>query len=261
VWYHLLPYRRRVIRENLAVAFPDLTPAERGRLARAACRHLVLALLEFLRIPRYVDRGIGEVAEIRGIEHAERAFALGKGVVCVTGHLGSFEVGAAAIAQHLGEGQVCLVVKSFPPGVEELVTAIRRRAGLGLLGARGSMRGILKALREGRGVVFVLDQNATRRQGVFVDFFGHPACTMSALALVAMKTGAPVVPVAIFREGRRHVVQVFPVISLEQRETREAALIANTQKFTRFIEEAIRRHPEQWLWTHKRWRTRPPAGG
>ena len=257
VWYHLLRYRRGVLHQNLALAFPERTSAERAALARAACTHLARTVLEFLRIPRYARAGFEGVVRVEGLEHCRAALREGRGVLGLTGHLGSFELIASAVAQRLDE-PVSVVVKSFPRSVEGFITWIRGSTRLGLIPARGGMKAILRALRGGEVVIFVLDQNATRRLGVFVEFFGKPACTMSALAVIAARTGAPVVPSAMWREPNgAHVLQVYPPIPLEAAETPEATIERMTQRYTEFLEARIREHPEQWLWTHKRWRTRP----
>lgn len=255
LWFHGLRYRRKVIEQNLERAFPELDPSVRAALCKAACTHLVLSLLELLRLPHHGDRMRASV-EARHLEHWEQARTRGKGVLCVTGHLGSFELAAGAMARRV-PGKIWLVVKDFPGPVDRFLTRIRESAGLGILRAQGSLPQILRALKRGETVVFVLDQNATRNLGVFVDFFGTPACTMSALALVALRTGAPVIGASIWREGVEHVLEVSPELETEASDDRAQAITLATQRYTRFIEDQIRRHPEQWLWTHKRWRTRP----
>jgi KDO2-lipid IV(A) lauroyltransferase len=257
VWFVLLRYRREVILENLGRAFPDASAAERRSLGVAACRHLLLAFAEFFRIPRYRRIGLERVVEIRGIEHFDAAKAKGKGVLCVSGHLGSFELCVAAVARRAAP--VNLVVKPFRGAFEAFASWIRQGSGLGLIPADGAIRPILKALGRNEAVVFVLDQNATRKIGVFVDFFGEPACTMSALALIALRTGAPVIAAIPKREGRGHVLEVLPEIPMDEQGSREQTVRHMTRRYTRVIEDAIRASPEQWFWTHKRWRTRPEA--
>lgn len=257
LWFDLLRYRRGVILENLARAFPELSAGQRRRLGRRAARHLVLALLETLRIPRYRARGLDSVVELRGEPILREAYARG-GFIAITGHLGSFELSAGAAATRALPSRACLLVKDQAPGFDRFITELRTQAGYTIIRDRRTLPEILRALKRGEAVVFVLDQNATRDQGVFVDFFGEPACTMAAAALVAQRTGVPVLGLSIWREGPgRHVLEVHaPMDCSAPGEDPSTEL---TRRFTRFIEEAIRRHPEQWLWTHKRWRTRPRA--
>ncbi len=254
--FDVLGYRRRVILENLAVAFPELGVAERRRLGREAMRHLVLTLLEFLRIPRYAARGFEGRVRLVERHHLDRARARGRGVLCLTGHLGSFELAVAAAAREWSP--IALVVKAFPPAVDRLVRGIREASGLSVLYAEGGARPILRALARGELVGFALDQNATRAQGVFVDFFGRPASTLRSLAQLAILSGAPVVPAIPWRaEDGTHVLELHPEIPLEERESREETVRHMTAVYTAALEAAIRRHPAQWFWTHKRWRTRP----
>lgn len=256
LWFAVLRYRRGVILENLRRAFPEEDELERRRLALAACRHLVRTLFEFIRIPKYQELGLESVVRFEGLESFEHARAKGKGVLCLSGHLGSFELCVAAVAKRAKP--VNLVVKPFPAGVDRFVNRVRRRSELGVIYADGALRPIIKALKNDESVVFVLDQNATRKIGVFVDFFGEPACTMSALATLAVRTGAAVIAATPYRDADgRHVLEVHPEIPLEEKESREETIVHMTQVYTRFLEDAIRRHPEQWFWTHKRWRTRP----
>lgn len=256
LWWHVLRYRRRVMQDNLQQAFPELTPRARARLGRAACTHLLTTLLEVLRIPRYRRRGLEQVVRVEGLEHFFAAKAKGKGVLCVSGHLGCWELGVAGVAA--AAAPVHLVVKRFGPAVDRFITGLRTGSGLGVIPADGAVRPILHALKRNEAVVFVLDQNATRSIGVFVDFFGKPACTMAGLAVLAERTGAEVIAAVPRREGPgRHVLEVLPAIPFEAQETREATVQHMTQVYTRVIEAAIRAQPIQWFWTHKRWRTRP----
>jgi Kdo2-lipid IVA lauroyltransferase/acyltransferase len=255
LWWHVVRYRRSTIEENLARAFPELGRAERRALGIGASIHLVRTLLEFLRIPRYASRGF-EGVRIEGLEHLDAAKRRGKGVLCVTAHLGSFELAIAATAARVRP--VSAVVKAFPRGVDAFIARHRMSRGLTLISAASALRPVMQTLDRNEPIVFVLDQNATRRIGVFVDFFGTPACTMSALAIIALRTGAPVIGATIHREGDgTHVVRIHPEIPLEEKATRKDTIAHMTARYTLFIEEAIRAHPEQWLWTHKRWRTRP----
>lgn len=256
LWFHVIRYRRGVIEENLAQAFPELGPSEQSRLGRAACVHLLKTLAEVFRIPRYRKKGLGKVVRIEGLEHFHAAKAKGRGVFVLSGHLGSFELCVAAVAE--AAAPVSLVVKPFPPAVDRFLASIRKGSGLELIYADGAVRPILRALNENETVVFVLDQNATRSTGVFVDFFNKPASTMTALAVIAERTGAAVIAAVPYRdEHGHHVLEIHPEIPLESKHNRLETVQWMTQKYTHFLEQAICRHPDQWFWTHKRWRTRP----
>lgn len=256
IWWHLLRYRRRVMLDNLACAFPDLDGAARRRLGRQACQHLVLTFWEVFRLPRYHRVGLAEMVRTEGMQNLVAADAKGKGVLILSGHLGSWEVAVAGVAQ--GGWPASLVVKNFGPAMDHFMTTVRERSQLAVIRARGAVRPIMKALKNKETVVFVLDQNATRSIGVFVDFFGKPACTMSALAVLAQRTGAAVVPAVPIRTGPgQHLMRVLPEIPWQEQGDREASVQHMTQVYTQVIEQAIIANPEQWFWTHKRWRTRP----
>lgn len=256
--HSVVRYRRSVVQDNLRHAFPNTSEQWRARVSRLTYRHLALTLFEFLRIPRYAAESFRGQLRVEGLEHFRAAQAKGKGVLFLTGHMGSFELGAGAMAHaHSGE-KFWLIVKSYPGSTDEFMGEVRRTTDLELLPDRNAMRDVRAALSRNESVVFVLDQNSTRKIGVFVDFFGRKACTMSGLAVTALRTRAPVIPVAIRREpDGSHVLQMFEEIPIEKQDDLRASVQHMTQVYTRFIEDRIRAHPEQWLWTHRRWRTRP----
>jgi KDO2-lipid IV(A) lauroyltransferase len=137
---------------------------------------------------------------------------------------------------------------------------MRRKTGVALIDKRGALRPVLEALRRGGLVGILLDQNAARREGVFVPFFGHAASTSRSLALLALRTGAPVLPIFIRREAPgRHRVVIEPALRRPTVNDPEQAIVELTTRCTEAIECAIRTSPEQWLWSHNRWRTRPPG--
>ncbi len=144
------------------------------------------------------------------------------------------------------------------PMLERLLSRLRSRWGNRVVRKGGALREVLKLLKRGETVGFLLDQNVAIDQGVFVNFFGRPACTHKTLALLALKTGAVVLPVFTFREeGNGHRITVELPVSLEETGDTERDLVVNTQKFTSLIESYIRKHPDQWLWVHRRWKTQP----
>ncbi len=244
-------YRRKVVIQNLSQAFPELSPAEQKRVRSGFYTHIIRTFTEFLRIPKYQKQGLMDFVEVEGLEHALQAREQGKGVLVLSGHLGSFELAVAAFGKDL---PISLVVKPFSKAMDRLVRGIRQGTGLKVIYAEGAARGVLKALRKNEYVVFVLDQNATRKIGVFVDFFGKQASTMAGLATLAKRSGAPVIAaIPHRREDGKHILKVLPPIVCDA----EASVEEMTQTYTKIVEEAIRQHPHQWFWTHKRWRTQP----
>jgi KDO2-lipid IV(A) lauroyltransferase len=153
-----------------------------------------------------------------------------------------------------------VIVKRFPDTIDRHIAGIRSSSGLEIIPAHGAIKAVLEALKYNRTVVVVLDQNSTARKGVFVDFFGRPACTMAGLAILALRTGAPVIGASVWREHNGvHVVRFHPEFPRERKASRDETVQHLTQLYTSFIERAIRLHPEQWFWPHKRFKTRPPG--
>lgn len=254
VWFDVVRYRRKLMLEHLAMAFPEASAAELRRLARATCRNLVWALFDTLRIPAFKRRGF-EGVRVEGYEHFEAAKAAGKGVLCLATHAGCPDLCVGSVREKAGP--VSVIVKSFSSSLDRVVTDIRESNGLQVIRAGTSRRQILRALKNNEAVVSVLDQNSTRSIGVFVDFFGKSACTMAYVAVFAMKTGAAVVPCETFRDDDGvHVLKIHPAIPFEEQATKDESVVFMTQVYTDWIERVIREHPTQWFWHHKRWRTR-----
>jgi len=253
----VLSRRRAVVLANLDLALGrELPAAERARLGRHSFEHLGMNAVEScVLFFRPVASSIARL-EVRGIEHLEKAAAAGRGMLLLTAHLGSWEL--LATSHVFGRWPVSVMVRPLDsPLLDRLVERFRLKCGVELIAKRRGLREALDALRRGRMVGLLLDQNASRREGVFVPFFGTPASTSRGLALISLRSGAPVLPTFIRRlPGGRHVVEVEPPISPPA----DRDVVAYTAAFNRAIEAAIRRAPEQWFWVHRRWKTRPVEG-
>ena len=244
--------RRRICLANLRRAFgPDLVPAELGRLGRRSFQHLGMNAVELCRLFFRPPAGVLARVDLAGHEHLEAALRGGRGVLIVSAHYGNWELLPARIVQSGHPGAV--VVRPLPhPILEAVASRMRRRGGFDLIDKRHGLRAILSTLRAGAVVGLLLDQNASRHEGVFVPFFGEPASTSKGLALIARRSGAAVVPAFIRRTGTgTHRVEVEPALPPVE------DVAALTAMVNAAIERAIRRAPEQWLWVHRRWRTRP----
>ena len=257
--YHLLPIRRGVILENLRRVFGDAAPeAEIVRLAQAHYAHLARLFWEFLWFPWVsAERRVGMV-RLENIESPIRAAECGRGVLVVTGHFGNFEVATAAgLASYPpAQGRFYFVRRPFKPRwLDDFVTRRFRRAGFGILPKRGGLDAILDRLAAGDLIVFPFDQHASRKDGVRVEFFGHPAGTFRSVAVIALTTGAPVIPASSWREADgRHVLRFEdPLPPIEHADTNEAIRL-NTRAYNAALERMILRHPEQWWWVHRRWK-------
>jgi Kdo2-lipid IVA lauroyltransferase/acyltransferase len=252
--YLLVGGRRRLALDNIRRAFPAMGPREARAIARASFAGLGMNAVEFLLLPRLDAAGVARLMQIDGEEHLREALARGKGVLLLTGHFGNWDLLGVALAQR-GFPLTVLSKVSRSGAVNRLWMGTRERAGVRILTGRNIMRSILGELRKGGVVGFVLDQNALRKDGVFVPFFGRPACTLSALAVLAARTGAPVVPLSTWREGGRHRAVIEP--ALPPPPPGEEGVVERTAAYTRWTEQVIRRRPAQWTWLHDRWRTRP----
>lgn len=257
LWW-LMPGRRRRALGNIRLSLGrDLTPREIERLGRRSFQHLGMNMIEACRYFLRPTEVMLSQVHVKGGEHLRTAAARGRGVLALTAHYGNWELLAAA--HGLTGLPLSIVIRPLDsPVLDELAARFRRRSGAELIVKRRAVREVLQALRRGRMVGILLDQNATRAEGVFVPFFGVAASTSKGLAVLALRTEAPVVPVFLRRmPDGRHCMDVSPPIPPPP----DGDVLAYTATFNRVIEAAIRRAPEQWLWMHARWRTRPREAG
>ena len=194
-----------------------------------------------------------------GLDHLKNTMETHGRALVLTAHLGNWEL--LAVANRLMGFPATVVVRPLDaPWLDVVAERLRRKAGIELIDKRGALRPVLSALRRGRVVALLLDQNASRREGVFVPFFGRPASTSKSLAVLAVRTQTPVVPMFIYREGfQRHRVVIHPPLPVDPTRDSEGAVVELTQRCATAIEAAIGIAPDQWLWVHDRWRTRPAA--
>jgi KDO2-lipid IV(A) lauroyltransferase len=251
--------RRRLALDNLGRALPGLDARARARLARRASQHLGMTLFELARVLAHPLEATLACIRMEGLEHLRAAMTAHGRALLLTAHLGNWELLSAA--HHLTGYPLSVVVRPLDaPWLDALAERLRRHAGVELIDKRGALRPVLEALRRGRMIGILMDQNASRREGVFVDFFGRPASTSRSIALLAVRTRTPIVPVFARRDpGGRHTVVIHPALAAPAANDAEAAVVELTARCTTAIERAIREAPEQWLWSHDRWRTRPPG--
>ena len=255
--------RRRVALTNLARALPGATTAERRRICRASFQHLGLMFVELCTaLTRPLERTLQGIT-VDGLDHLKSAVETHGRALVLTAHLGNWEL--LAVAHRLGGIPLSVVVRPLDAAwLDAVADRLRRKTGIELIDKRGALRPVLSALRRGRLVGILLDQNAARREGAFVSFFGRPASTSKSLAVLALRTGTPVVPIFIYRQGLgRHRVVIHPPLAVDASPDSDSdgAVAELTQRCAAAIEAAIGIAPEQWLWLHNRWRTRPPSEG
>ena len=260
LFYCVHPRLRRVGMRNLEIAFPEKSLGQRRRILRALFLGLGRQLAEFCRFPSYARENVSEVIIYEGIENFETARDRGKGVIFLTAHLGGWEL--SSFMHSLHGHPMHIVTRSLDnPYVDRMVTRYRTLHRNSIFDKDDFARGLLAALRSGETVGILMDTNMTPPQGIFADFFGKPACTASGLARVALRTGAAVVPgFAVWDPKlRKYVLHMAPALELTRTGDTEADVAANTTRFNQVIEDFVRRYPEQWLWVHRRWKTRPPG--
>jgi KDO2-lipid IV(A) lauroyltransferase len=256
--YRLLGRLRRVGLRNLELALPALDAAAREHILRGVFRHLGWQLVEFCRMERYTPENTRRWLRTEGLDHYLAAKARGKGVLVVTGHLGAWEL-SSFYHSLMGHPMGMVIRRLDNRRLDAWVNAIRCRHGNRVLHKDDFARGLLTAMRKGETVGILMDTNMTPPQGSFVEFFGLQACTATGLARVALKTGAAVLPGFMLWEPdeRRYVLHFGPEIELPRSGDHEADILTLTQACTAAIESWIRRAPGQWLWIHRRWKTRP----
>ena len=256
--YRLTPRLRRVADQNLRMALPSLSPADRERVCRGVYRSLGRLLAECAHFPRLNRSNIAEILDYDGLEHYQAAVAKGHGVLFLTAHLGAWELGAFG---HAANGYPLAVVYRplDNPLLDRLVNRYRSLSGNKLIDKRESAREILSALARGETVGILADQNTLAEEGVFVDFFGIPASTTSGIAKIALRTGATVVPAfCVWEEDEKKFrIHFRPALELKITGDTQRDIHAATQMMTGAIEQFVRKYPDQWLWIHRRWKTRP----
>jgi KDO2-lipid IV(A) lauroyltransferase len=256
--YFLLARLRRVGMRNLKLAFPERSRRERKKILRGVYVSLGRQLAEFCLFPHYTRENAKDLFSYDGFENYEAAHARGKGIFYLTAHFGGWEVSSFVHSLH-GHPMHIIVRDLDNPYVQRLVQHYRSLHGNQTHDKDDFARGLIEAMRNGEGVGVLMDTNMTPPQGVFVDFFGTPACTASGIARVALRTDAAVIPAFMIWDSilGRYRLRFEPALELIRTGDDEADAIANTARFTKAIEDIVRRFPEQWLWVHRRWKTRP----
>ena len=253
-------FRKHIVESQINWVYRRRPDAERAAIIKAHYRHVGLLFIEMLRLPKIGDLSTRCVLHDR--EHLDQALADGKGAFLLMGHTGNWELGSVMMAQ---AGFDCLgVVKEMKSAAGNyLLTRMRDDNGVKTTGRRQVFKEIIRALKDGKAVAFVLDQNMTADEGIFVPFFGCSASTTPSLAVFAERSQRPIIPVHSWRDpdDHRHHIQFLPPIEHENHcDDRDDNRVANTYRFNIILEKMINTHPEQWLWLHKRWKTREHEG-
>jgi KDO2-lipid IV(A) lauroyltransferase len=258
LFYAFLPRLRKIAEVNLRIAFPEWNDAQRHSVVRGMLSNLGWMAAEFARFPKYSRENIEQIVVLDGHENFLEGQRRGKGVLYLTGHIGAWELSSFAHALY-GFPLHYMARPIDNPRIDALVNGYRCLSGNRPIFKNESARVMLKVLKDSGTLGILADQNTMPEEAVFVDFFGKQASTTTGIARVALHTGAAVVPgYAIWDEpSRKYRLRFEPPVELIRTGDTERDVFENTQKFTKVIEEIIRKYPEQWVWMHGRWNTRP----
>ena len=255
--FYLDKKHREIVLNNLKTAFgQEKSPDEINLIAKKVFENLGMNLMEFFRLPWLKIEDLEGYVEPEGFENLRKAYEKGKGVIILTGHFGNWEM--VGVFYALMGYPFDVVVRDLDnPVMDAFVRWVRARSGNRIISKNRSMRGLIRTLSKGGMAAILLDQNVNWSEGVFVYFFDRLACTNKGTALLAMASGAVVIPTFIVRDGRKHRVIIGEEISIKNTGNRAADQLANTALFTKIIEDFVRKYPEQWFWLHQRWKSRP----
>jgi KDO2-lipid IV(A) lauroyltransferase len=247
--------RREIIDFNLQLAFPEMDVAARRALARDVTKHFARSALDAIRMQRLQPDELMAAVEISGLENVEKAFSYGRGVFFLTAHIGSWEVAALATGLLLESGIAVVNRPLDNPLLEVELDRLRKLYGNRVFGKHNMLREMLAELKRGGAVGILIDQRAPADRGVEVPFFGRPVSAHSILARVALKAGAPVVPVFALREGPgRYSLRYEEPVVVDDLPEAERDDLSLTARYMDILEKAIRKNPDQWLWYHDRWK-------
>jgi KDO2-lipid IV(A) lauroyltransferase len=256
--YQLHGRLRRVGHRNLDLAMPELAVDQRRAIVKGVFINLGRLLGEFSQFPRITSDNITELVEYDGFENYQRASERGRGVLMLTGHVGAWEL--CAFAQGVYGHPLSFLVRPLDnPLLDRMISGYRELSGNRTINKNRAVKPVLEVLKRGDDVGLLIDVNTLADQGVFCDFFGVPACSTTGLAVFALRADAAVVPGFLIwdERARKHRLRFEPEIPLIRTGDFKEEVKLNTARFTKVIEEYARRYPDQWLWVHKRWQTRP----
>ena len=258
--YYFSGRLRRTGERNLRLAFPGLSASEQQRLLRGCFQNLGLLLGVFSQFARTDSETLKRIIDCEGLEHLDAAQRSGRGVILFTGHVGAWELTSFALS--LFDHPLSFLVRPIDnPKIEALVDRARTRLGNRTIDKTSAAREMLQIMQAGGTLGILVDLNTLDREAIFVDFFGVPASTTFMLAKLALRTGADVLPVFApwDKQRQRFLLKIGEPLTIDRTGDEEEDVRRLTQSFTSVVEDYVRRYPDQWLWIHRRWKTRPPG--
>ncbi|HUN53678.1 MAG TPA: lysophospholipid acyltransferase family protein [Smithella sp.] len=256
LFYHMVAKSRLIVLHNLQRSFPEKDLKEIIKIAKGVYRHFSIVAAEFFDLPSITRENIDKWVEVEGMENADAALALNKGALSIVAHFGNWELLTIAIPM-LVRPMYIVYRPLDSPVFDNMVEYVRTMQGNSLIPKGGSGKKVLELLKENQIIGILSDQNVAAYEGVFVDFFGRPACTGVGLAVMAMRSGTPVVPVFMARQrSGKYKLIIKPAVETVCTDDYKSDLFVNTQRFTKIVEDVIREYPDQWFWFHQRWKTK-----
>jgi KDO2-lipid IV(A) lauroyltransferase len=256
-WAALDARHVRIAAGSLRLAFPDWPEARVASTARSVYAHFGAMLMDLLWIEGRPSEALLSLADVEGVEELRAALRAGRGVICPTGHFGNWEFQGVASAALVGP--VSVIARALDnPELDRRLVGLRTSTGNTVIYKQRALGPVMKAIRAGGIVAILIDQNVQAKDGIFVRFFGRPACTTTVAAALALKTGAAIVPVrCAMTPSGRYRMTYGPSVEWTSSGRRDDDVAALTQHLTSIIEGWVREYPEQWLWLHRRWKTQP----
>jgi KDO2-lipid IV(A) lauroyltransferase len=256
LFYHLVAKSRLIVLHNLQRSFPEKNSKEIIKIAKGVYRHFSIVAAEFFDMPSITRDNIDRWVEVEGMEYADAALSQNKGALSIVAHFGNWELLTIAIPM-LVRPMYIVYRPLDSPVIDNMVEYVRTMHGNSLIPKGGSGKKVLELLKENQIIGILSDQNVAAYEGVFVDFFERPACTGVGLAVMAMRSGSPVVPVFMARQkSGKYKLIIKPFLKAVCTDDYEADLQVNTQRFTKIVEDVVREYPDQWFWFHQRWKTK-----
>jgi KDO2-lipid IV(A) lauroyltransferase len=256
LFYHAVAKHRLIALHNLRCAFPEKDMEELIRIAKGVYRNLAITAAEFFDLPSITKENLHEWVELEGLEYFEAGIAQGKGLLTIIAHFGNWELMPVTGPLFLKSSYIVYRPLDSPV-LDNIVEHVRTINGNVMVPKGGSGKRIMTLLKENQCIGILSDQNVSAREGVFVDFFGRPACTGAGLAVLALRSGAPVLPMFMARQkSGKYKFILKPLVEISRTGDYEADLLENTQRFTKVVEDIVREYPDQWFWIHQRWKTK-----
>jgi Kdo2-lipid IVA lauroyltransferase/acyltransferase len=257
LFYHMAAKHRLIALHNLRHAFPEKDMKELIKIAKGVYRNIAITAAEFFSMPSITRENLHEWVELEGLEHYEEGIAGGKGLLSIAAHFGNWEL--MPVTTPLFLKPLHIIYRPLDsPVLENMTKYVRTIHGNVMIPKGGTGKRIKELLGKNEFIGIMSDQNVSAQEGVFVDFFGRPACTGVGLAALALQSGAPVLPGFMARQkSGKYKLILKPLVEISRTGDYEADLRENTQRFTKVVEEIVREYPDQWFWIHQRWKTKP----